>query len=73
MTKEHYEELVTTVEEKHNDAGNRRFGCELGRQMKMLKMFTVLDPTSDALAYLRDHQYVREKAVRKDIDHVSDA
>lgn len=60
LTKEHYEELVAAVRLKHEDAGDRRFGALVSSEMKMLKMFTVADPTTDALAFLRDHEYVSD-------------
>jgi hypothetical protein len=58
LTKEHYAELVAAVAEQHDDASNRRFSARISKEMKMLKMFTVVDPTTDALAFLRNHEYV---------------
>lgn len=58
LTKEHYAELVAAVRQRHEDPTDRRFGALVSSEMKMLKMFTISDPTIDALAFLREHDYV---------------
>ena len=58
LSKDHYEELVRTVRERHGDPSERRFSARVGSEMKLLKMFTVVEPTVDALAFLRGHTHV---------------
>ena len=46
------------MKERHDDSSDKKFGANIKKEMKMLKMFTVTDPTNDALTFLREHDYV---------------